>query len=346
MGFESVLQVGGKALTQVTKKAYIKPMCEVRTLESLGLKMEQFKGACIEINPAKKIKSLQARLESVLRSPYCEMPDYMKLIPKGASQEETIAYLQKMFQESKFFSREFTCEMRYGKNFEFAKRMSKLANESSKSISTDKSFDSVLKHISNGYPENDFSRFAKIGVYRGDSTEQPLIVEGMGRIDGLQTGYGKDAFGQLQYEEYIGRLDRSLNRRLSPYCNFTLTKGYNGGRKLMIHPYPEEVVQNMDIISERYKIYQHLVKEYKVNGKLTLEQKKQADEIISEIYYLMANTCPFYRGSNGISDVLMRSQYSALGITKSHVKKGVGLDLEAFCMDLKEYQMKWNSFFE
>ena len=40
MGIESLLKVAGKVLTQVTKKTYVKPMCEVRTLESLGLKME------------------------------------------------------------------------------------------------------------------------------------------------------------------------------------------------------------------------------------------------------------------------------------------------------------------
>ena len=56
--------------------------------------------------------------------------------------------------------------------------------------------------------------------------------------------------------------------------------------------------------------------------------------------------CPFYRGSSGISDILMRSQYAALGISKPHIKQGVGLDLEAFCMNLNEYKIKWNNFFE
>ena len=65
-----------------------------------------------------------------------------------------------------------------------------------------------------------------------------------------------------------------------------------------------------------------MVKAYNKTGKLTIEQRAQADDIISEIYYLMANTCPFKRGSNGISDVLMRSQYSALGINMPHVKNG------------------------
>ena len=116
MGIVSVLEIGGKALTQVAKKTYVKPMCEVYTLESLGLKIKPLTGAkgLVEINPAQKIKSLQARLEGVLRSPHCEMPNYMKLIPENANEEEIITNLQKMFQESKFFSRVSTCEMKYG----------------------------------------------------------------------------------------------------------------------------------------------------------------------------------------------------------------------------------------
>ena len=348
MGIESVLKVGTKALTQVAKKAYVKPMCEFRTMESLGLKMEQLKGASIEINPAQKIKSLRTRLDSVLQSEYCEIPDYMELIPKGASEEETIAYLQKMFQESKFFSRVSTCEMQYGKNFEFARMMDELSGKASESISKGKSFKDVLKEIAKGYSKEttintEFTeRIGKSGVYRGDATKPPKIIKGWGRVDRYLTGYG--SYGVKDgYKSYVERLNANLNKRTSPYKNFTLTKKFD---ETMLHPYHEEVAKNMDIISERYKVFQNLVKEYNKTGKLTVEQRAQADDIISEIYYLMANTCPFKRGSNGISDVLMRSQYSALGINMLHVKSGIGLDLEAFCMDLKEYQMKWNSFFE
>ena len=60
----------------------------------------------------------------------------------------------------------------------------------------------------------------------------------------------------------------------------------------------------------------------------------------------MVHTMPFKRGTNGISDVLMRSQYAALGINMSHVKPGVGLDLEAFCFELGDYKANWRAFFE
>ncbi len=297
-----------------------------------------------------KVKGIKDKLTSVLSSEYCEMPDFMARIPKGASEEEKLKLLSKMFEDSKFFSRVSTCEEMYGKNFEFAEMMSKLSKETSQTISEGKPFEDVLEKISNGY----YKRKPGSGVYR-ESNLPPDTIETIygtfARLDMMSTRYGDSCWGA--YKEYIERLDCQLGNRILPYKNFTITRnptteerGWGLIKQVMVHPYPEEVLKNMEIISKRYKVYHKLVNEYKLSGNLSLEQKKQADDIISEIYYLMANTCPFKRGSNGISDVLMRSQYSAIGMNKPHVKKGVGLDLEAFCMNLDEYKLKWNSFFE
>ena len=289
----------------------------------------------VQIN---KIKVFKDKLNNVLRSEYCEMPDFMARIPKGASEKEKLKLLSKMFEDSKFFSRVSTCEEMYGKNFEFAEMMSKLSKETSQTISEGKSFKDVLEKISNDY----YKRKPGSGIYRG-SNKPPETIETIygtfARMDGCTTRYGDSCCGA--YKEYIERLDKQLGDRILPYKNFTITRnptteerGWGLIKQVMVHPYPEEVLNHK------------LVNEYKLSGNLSLEQKKQADDIISEIYYLMANTCPFKRGSNGISDVLMRSQYSAIGMNKPHVKKGVGLDLEAFCMNLDEYKLKWNSFFE
>ena len=302
-----------------------------------------------------KVKIAKDKLTKVLCSEYCPMPDFMSRIPKCQNEEETVKLLTKMFEDSKFFSRISTCEEMYGKNFEFAEMVSQLSKQTSNSISEGKSFEDVLRQIANGYSKETtinteyLGRFGESGRYRGNIIEPPEYL-GDYRLDGYSTRYGDSCFGA--YKEYAKRLDLSLGDRATPYENFKLTRKpltneyISAFEQVMVHPYNEEVAKNMEIISERYKIYQNLVNEYKVNCNLTLEQKKQADGIISEIYYLMANTCPFFRGSNGISDVLMRSQYSALGINKPHVKQGVGLDLEAFCMNLDEYKLKWNTFFE
>jgi len=294
-----------------------------------------------------KIKVIKDKLTKVLSSEYCEMPDFMARIQKDAKEEEKLKILSKMFEDSKFFSRVSTCEEMYGKNFEFAEMMSKLSKETSQTITKGKPLEDVLKQISNGY----YKTRPGSGVYRG-SNNPPNTIGTFGRLDSWTTRYGDDCWGA--YKEYIERLDKQLGNRITPYKKFTLTRnpsspaesGWGAFNQLMVHPYPDEVAKNMEIISKRYKVYQKLVNEYKLSGNLSLEQKKQADDIISELYYLMANTTPFERGSNGISDVLMRSQYSALGMSKPHVRKGIGLDLEAFCMNLDEYKLKWNSFFD
>jgi len=326
----------------VVKKAYVAPQIGVPIFKSSKIK------DVVDIDPQKRLKSFKDRLNNVLQSEHCETPDYMARIPKNSSNDEKIRLLKQMFEESKFFSRVSTCEMMYGKNFAFAEMMSQLSKKTSKLISNGKSFEDVLNQIAKGYSKettinsNLPNRIDKSGIYRGDATKPPEIIEDWGRVDSCITGYGlygvKDG-----YKAYVERLNANLNKRISPYENFTLTKRFD---ETMLHPYHEEVAKNMEIISSRYEEFQKLVENYNKTGNLTTEQRDKADNIISEIYYLMANTCPFKRGSNGISDVLMRSQYSALGINMPHIKKGVGLDLEAFCMNLDEYKLKWNSFFE
>lgn len=296
-----------------------------------------------------KTKILKEKLKNVLSSEYCQSPNIEDLIPKNISNTESEKLLKQLFEESKFFSRVSTCETLYGKNFKFAKMMSNLSNEASKSITEGKSFSEVLEQIANGYSKETTinttmtKRIGKSGVYRGSFTKPPRIIDGWGRVDSYITGYG-DYGVKDGYSAYTPRFN-NMGKRKSPYPKFKLTKIQKCDSVLQ-HPYHEEVAQNMEIIKDKYNVYQGLVDTYKKQGNLNIEQKKQADNIISEIYYLMANTCPFERGSNGISDVLMRSQYSALGMNKPHVKSGVGLDLEAFCMGLNDYKAKWNSFFE
>lgn len=322
-------------------------------INTAGLRLEpNLECDVVQIN---KIKVAKDKLTAVLQSDYCAMPDFMERIPKNASEEETVRLLLQLFEESKFFSRVSTCEEMYGKNFEFAKMMSELCKKSTQAIHDGKSFEEVLIQIAEGYSKETtintkyLTRISESGRPRWKNIKPPEYIMDDIRCDTYGTLYGIEGEA-LHYKEYFERLNKNLHNRLSPYKNFTLTRGATSKDfcypETMVHPYPENIQKNIEIISERYRIYQKLLNEYKTNGCLTLEQKKQSDNIISEIYYLIANTCPFQRGSNGITDVLMRSQYSALGINKPHIKKGIGLDLEAFCMNLDEYKLKWNDFFE
>ena len=287
-----------------------------------------------------RIKYLTQQLESKLKADegvVCEVSDYKRFIPQFACSEQTIKTLEELFHASKFFSRISNNEKRFGKNFDFALKMNKLSKMTTKLIKNETDFESILKQLESNYiNETDRYRekhyFYKTG-YRGESVGTPPDTETITSCS--RYTYGEDYFERFEEHRYL------------PYANFTLTeKEHYGLRVVLKHPSPKQVDKNMKIIADRYKIFQALVAMLKNTKELNAEQIKEVDNIISEIYYLMANTCPYFNGTNGMCDILMRSMYAAFGIDKPHIKQGISIDLEAFCMSLNYYKKIWNNFFE
>ena len=67
---------------------------------------------------------------------------------------------------------------------------------------------------------------------------------------------------------------------------------------------------------------------------------------VAEIRWIMAPSMPWERESNAISNVFMRSLYKSMGIKAYPIKKGISLDLEAFCTPLKKYKQNFGTYFE
>ena len=67
---------------------------------------------------------------------------------------------------------------------------------------------------------------------------------------------------------------------------------------------------------------------------------------IAEIRWILAHSTPWLRGSDAISNVFMRAMYKAVGIKTYPLKKGISLDLEAYCTELDEYKKKFPAYFE
>lgn len=293
-----------------------------------------------DIKLTDRITYLIHQLESKLKTDEgvaCVISDYKKFIPQCADSEQIITVLEELFNASKFFSRISINEERFGKDFNFALKMTKLSEIVTKSIKNGTDFESILRQLETNYiNETDRYRakhyFYKTG-YRGESAGIPSDTETITYFS--RYTYGEDYFERFQEYRYL------------PYKDFALTeKGHYGLRVVLKHPSPKQVDKNMQIIANRYKIFQSLVTKYSNINKLNTEQIKDVDDVISEIYYLMANTCPYFNGTNGMCDILMRSMYAVFGINKPHIKHGISLDLESFCMNLDDYKQKWNSFFE
>lgn len=290
-------------------------------------------------------------LRTTLGDEYFNKVKWEDIIPENASPEEIKDILSDINDASKFFARTSVNERNYGKNIQWAYQMKQISDAATERIQSNASFDDVIQNIAADYRSYDISttlesnngvsdRRQYSGSYRGDRENGSYAT----------TPFDKNS----NYSEYYERFDKMLSEaeksgkpRKSPYDDVKLTDFINCSRgKCMLHPMSGTVEPAMNHMRERYNELMPLFEKVKNGGTLSRFEKARAHDKIAEIYYLMANVMPWDRGSNGISDIFMRSMYKALGMDPPALKKGVSLDLEAFCMPLNKYKAQWKNFFE
>ena len=271
------------------------------------------------------------------------------IIPEDASPSDIQNILTSINESSKFFARTSVNESKYGKNIQWASKMNDISDGASFLMSNGNDFDNVLGFIAEEY--HSFDTASTLGTNNATRSTR-RVASGKYRGDDAPEGYYQTPFFKDgDYSEYFDRFVRASGTRKSPYDDMELTqimysKEVSGGRGVMYHPANKYVEAGMQHIREKYNELQPLFDKVKSGQNLSKSDINIINDKISEIYFLMANTMPYQRGSNGISDILMRSIYKRFGINQPAVKHGVSLDLEAFCMDIDLYKQKWNSFFE
>lgn len=275
------------------------------------------------------------------------------IIPENASPAEIKSILEQLNDESKFFARTYVNEFKYGKNIQWAHEMNIISEAAQHRIANGDSFEDVLNNIADDYKsydeattlnsDKDVSDRRKFsGLFRGDRPDSEL---GKKFKLGAYTPFDQKGGYSEYYDRFAALLDKP---RKSPYPDVTLTQ-LETNKKLgnvMKHPLNENVNPGLAHVKERYNELAPLFEKVKNGGTLTAAEKAMADDKIAEMYFLLGNIMPWDRGSNGISDIFMRSMYKNLGIDMPALKPGVSLDLEAFCMDMDEYKAKWHTFFE
>ena len=146
-----------------------------------------------------------------------------------------------------------------------------------------------------------------------------------------------------KYKSYADRLDYVLQHPLSNPYKITLTRPIcdkDFGR-YMDHCEARYIDTAFYYINKTYeKLYnKYIVKEIKS------ENLEDANNDIAEIRWIMAHATPWERGSDAISNTFMRSIYTAMGVKTYPLKKGISLDLEAYCTNLEEYKKKFALYF-
>ncbi|MCR5265997.1 MAG: hypothetical protein K6E29_05325 [Cyanobacteria bacterium RUI128] len=153
-----------------------------------------------------------------------------------------------------------------------------------------------------------------------------------------------------QYVSYIPRLEPLKKTPLkSPFYDIDVAKIETSGplddyEYQIVHPTDEKINNALDRVGGKFF---NLKKDFISKPQnVTNDTLPQINSDIAEIRWIMAQSMPWERGSDAISNVFMRSLYKSMGVKTYPVKKGISLDLEAFCTPLSEYKKNFSTYFE
>ena len=148
------------------------------------------------------------------------------------------------------------------------------------------------------------------------------------------------SFVNNRYKTYAKRLNKLQNNPL-----------ISKNQKLGI----SRINNNSILHGESFKINDSLDYIFKLfNDKFSKYLKKDVQksdlgeiiDIVAEIRWVLAHSTPWLRGSDAISNVLMRAMFKSVGVKAYPPAKGISFDLEAYCRNLDDYKRHFNTFFE
>ena len=247
---------------------------------------------------------------------------------------------------------EFTCDdffvriKGYGKNRNWARDVRQLADTATDKIKVSKTSDGVLSYIADGIRAAnshclDYKKRTHSGILR--TVRKGYNCESEWSNIELVTPISN------QYKSYFLKLvPLDANPIKSPYSDIDVCKIKRGCwgdyDAEMIHPTSKKINNALDRVGGKFF---NLKKDYISKPQnVTEESLPKINSDVAEIRWIMAHSMPWERGSDAISNVFMRSLYKSMGIKTYPIKKGLSLDLEAFCTPLNEYKKNFPSYFE
>ena len=231
----------------------------------------------------------------------------------------------------------------YGKDKNWANSVKETADTAVKLVRSNTIGEYVLKYITAGVTKanqasRDLSKSEHTGILRTARY-------------GWKHGSNWDGFNLCtsysdikRYSSYEKRFDEVANAPLTnPYDDISLTI-------LIIEKHEKYLKHGVDYkicnaLFRVQKLYNELTENYKPEDVTNKSLNKITDKI-AEMRWILAHATPWERGSDAISNIFMRALYKSFGIKTYPLAKGVSLDLEAYCTELKDYKAKFHSYFE
>ena len=237
----------------------------------------------------------------------------------------------------KFVPKDFYVNIKgYGKNEKWADVIIKTADMGASLIRRGTSAENVLKIITCGVIKAnklDFSitKMENTGILRVNRADWKSQLT--------------DAFTCFTHNRYESYADRLIATRekplLAPNPKLAMTRP-NEKYPELEHGNPLYINKSLDYV---IKLYNKLFPKF-TEKEIKSKDLRTVNSTIAEIRWVLAHATPWMRGSDAISNVFIRAIYKALGIKTFPLAKGISLDLEAYCTDLKDYKKNFITYFQ
>ena len=232
----------------------------------------------------------------------------------------------------------------FGHHSGWAKKICETADNAVNYIRQICNFEETLKKITDGVTEANklpldidkrnhtgILRIARDGWRHGSDWDSSSLI----------TRYSKNK--QNRYNGYADRLDHVVKHPLSNPFRITLTRPIHDKDfgKYINHGNAQYINA---VFYYANMIYQNLYSKF-ISQEVKQENMTDLNNLVAELKWLLAHGTPWERGSDAISNTFIRSIYKAAGVKTYPLKRGVSLDLEAYCTELEDYKKNFPKYF-
>jgi hypothetical protein len=237
----------------------------------------------------------------------------------------------------KFKPADFFVKIRgYGTQADWADEIIKTADTATTLIRKNTSAENVLKLITAGVRNAnkltlDLGKRERTGILR-------TIREGW---NGVEDNEILTAYEKGRYSKYQERLDATIKKPLNCPLNHM---GMSRCTKYqdILHGRAKDINFSLNYV---FGLSKKIIPKY-IKTEATSKDLGEINDAIAEIRWVLAHATPWQRGSDAISNVFMRAIYKAIGVKSFPIKRGISLDLEAYCTELKDYKENFTSYFD
>ncbi len=236
----------------------------------------------------------------------------------------------------KFSQHDFFIKIKgYGKDKEWVREIIDTADSAVRMIRKNRGIENILRMIT-------------LGVYEANSKcpdPSKRVYTGTLRTARMDWFGGEDKFVYTPYEAgrysvYRSRLNRTIKSPLKR-PNDKIGMSRPDDWQQITHGEPDKINSSLDYI---FDLYNKNILPF-INGELTAKDLGKVNDTVAEIRWILAHSTPWMRGSDAISNVLMRAIYKAVGVKTFPPRRNLSFDLEAYCTPLDEYKKNFTTYF-